>query len=107
MATAIARPSTPEGRCRDDDPIFSTPTSKADLGLKLALIQQRHYANVPEPTTPTCGADVERELVAMKKQQDDFFDDYAFIMRKAGKWMDEQNGERVRPTKGSGGRVGG
>ncbi|RSL94764.1 hypothetical protein CEP52_012439 [Fusarium oligoseptatum] len=26
----------------------------------------------------------------MKKQQDDIFDDYAFIMRKAGKWMDEQ-----------------
>ncbi|RSM16144.1 hypothetical protein CDV31_004607 [Fusarium ambrosium] len=76
MAAEIARPSTPEGRRRDDDPVFSTPTSKAD--------------NVPEPTTPTCGTDVERELVAMKKQQDDIFDDYAFIIRKAGKWMDEQ-----------------
>jgi hypothetical protein len=93
MSTAIARPTTPETRRRDDDLIFSTPTSGADLELRIVLLTQRHDAEPWEPSTPTCSADVERQIVELKKKRDDFFDDFCFIMRKAGKRMDDQRAQ--------------
>lgn len=93
MSTAIARPMTPETRRRDDDLIFSTPTSSADLELRIVLLTQRHDAEPWEPSTPKCSADVERQIVELKKKRDDFFDDFCFIMRKAGKRMDDQRAQ--------------
>ncbi|KAI8652030.1 hypothetical protein NCS56_01419700 [Fusarium sp. Ph1] len=93
MSTAIARPKTPETRRRDDDLIFSTPTSSADLELRIALLTQRHDAEPWEPSTPKCSADVEQQIVELKKKRDDYFDDFCFIMRKAGKRMDEQRAQ--------------
>ncbi|KAM0431377.1 hypothetical protein ACHAPT_005354 [Fusarium lateritium] len=90
MSTTIARSPTPERQRRDNDPVFRTPTSGADLELKMAVLEQRHYGDDWEPSTPKCSADIEEQLAAVKKRQDGFFDDFCFIMRKASRKMDER-----------------
>lgn len=84
------RPSTPEKRRRDEDPLFSTPTSGTDMQLKLVLLEQRYndkYHDESEPDTPHCSADIEAAIEALKKRRDDYFEDFCVIMRKAGKKM--------------------
>ncbi|KAH8664863.1 hypothetical protein BGZ61DRAFT_462464 [Ilyonectria robusta] len=84
------RPSTPEKRRRDGDPLFSTPTSGTDIQLKLMLLQQRHNkedAAASQAGTPECSADIEGAIEALKKQHDERFEDVCFILRKVGKRM--------------------
>ncbi|EEU36123.1 uncharacterized protein NECHADRAFT_87213 [Fusarium vanettenii 77-13-4] len=93
MSTAIARPVTPETRRQEDDIIFSTPTTGADLELRMVLLIQRHDADPWEPSTPKCSADIEQQIIELKKRRDGFFDDLCVIMRKAGKRMDDQQAQ--------------
>lgn len=89
---AGVRPSTPEKRRRDGDFLFTTPTSGTDMELKLILLQQRHNeedAAASEPSTPKSSADIEVAIAALKKRRDECFEDVCFILRKAGKKMDE------------------
>ncbi|KAI8711472.1 hypothetical protein NCS52_01410600 [Fusarium sp. LHS14.1] len=93
MSTVIARPVTPETRGREDDIIFSTPTTGADLELRMVLLTQRHDAERWEPSTPKCSADIEQQIIELKKRRDKYFDDICIIMRKAGKRMDDQKAQ--------------
>ena len=93
MSIAIVRPVTPETRRREDDIIFSTPTTGADLELRMVLLTQRHDADPWEPSTPKCSADIEQQIVELKKRRDNYFDDLCIVMRKAGKRMDDQQAQ--------------
>lgn len=57
------------------------------------LLTERHDAEPWEPSTPKCSADIEQQLVELKKKRDDYFDNFCFIMRKPGKNIDDQRAQ--------------
>ncbi|KAK7422575.1 hypothetical protein QQX98_001598 [Neonectria punicea] len=100
---ASAIPSTPERR-RQDDWVFSTPTCRAELTLKIAILDRRYDEKWEDYqiSTPKCDADIEEHISNFKKHRDDYFDDFCVVMRKTARKMDTIKAETTELQRETG-----